>query len=147
MTRGTTSSAAAVISCITVACFGLWLCLTKIQAQPRGILQASAIDAKGVQYSERDYWRGPRWMRDAIFAPKPEYPYNDRRLHHEGTALFRLTIDPKTGSTTNVAMIKSTGFPKLDDEAFNVVRRWRWRPGKWKEVGVPVVFTLTPPRA
>ncbi len=86
-------------------------------------------------------------MRDAIFAPKPEYPYNDRRLHHEGTALFRLTIDPKTGSTTNVAMIKSTGFPKLDDEAFNVVWRWRWRPGKWKEVDVPVVFTLTPPRA
>jgi len=57
-----------------------------------------------------------------------------------------LEIDLKTGMTTNVSMIQSSGFPKLDDVAFNTVRRWRLRPGKWREIEVPVVFTMSPLR-
>jgi TonB family protein len=106
----------------------------------------SAIDARGVRYVGKSSGGPAPWLADALFGPKPDYPYSERRLHHEGVAVFRLDIDLKTGTTTKVTMIQSSGFPKLDDVSLNCVRRWRWRPGKWKQVEVPVVFTLSPLR-
>jgi len=104
----------------------------------------SAKDARGVRYVRRTSdGQIPPWAADVVFSPKPAYPYGERNLRHEGVALFRLDIDAKTGTMTNATMLQSSGFSKLDDVAFNCVRRWRWRSGTWKQVEVPVMFTIT----
>jgi TonB family protein len=64
--------------------------------------------------------------------------------HNEGTAVVRLDIDLKTGNTTHVTLIRSSGFPKLDEVAIRTLARWRFKPGKWKESEIPVTFTMVP---
>jgi TonB family protein len=113
-------------------------------AQGGGVHYLSATDARGVRHVESSSDPAPAaWKADLVFSPKPDYPYAERNLRHEGVAVFRLDIDVKSGTTTNATMLQSSGFPKLDDVAFNCVRRWRWRPGTWKQVEVPVMFTIT----
>ena len=131
--------ATAILSCFAV--------IVGAQAQQVHSQFGSAVDVRGVRYVGRawDQVLAP-WKADAVFLPKPDYPYNERALHHEGVAIFRLDLDLKTGTVANVSMIQSSGFPKLDDVAFNTVKRWRWRPGRWKQIEVPVVFTMSPLR-
>jgi TonB family protein len=114
------------------------------QAQQVPIEFGSAIDAHGTKH----IGRGPGGPsgRDFIFAPRPEYPYSERVHHNEGTAVVRMDIDLKTGNTTSVTLIRSSGYPKLDDAAIRTLARWRCKPGKWKEAEVPVTFTMSLPR-
>jgi TonB family protein len=131
------------IAASVLFCFALSVATQAEQAHGQF---GSAVDARGVRYVGKHSGGPAPWLADALFRPKPDYPYSERHLHHEGVAVFQLEIDLKTGVTTNVSIIQSSGFPKLDDVAFNAVRRWRWRPGRWKEVEMPVVFTMTPLR-
>src|SRR5260370_37207039 len=105
---------------------------SSIAAHPNQIdnQPGSAIDAHGVRHVASGF--GPSAL-DLIFAPKAQYPYSQRSHHNEGTAVIRIDIDLKTGMVTNASIIRSTGFPKLDDAAFNALRRWRFKPGKWKD--------------
>jgi TonB family protein len=106
----------------------------------------SAVDARGVKCVERksDHSAAPAaWKADLVFSAKPEYPYGERNLRHEGVVIIRLDIDTKTGATTYVTMLQSSGFPKLDEIAVRSVARWRWRPGTWKQVEMPVIFTIS----
>ena len=103
-----------------------------------------AIDARGVQYVRpTSDGQIPPWAADVVFSPKPGYPYGERNLRHEGVAVFRLEIDVKTGNTTYVTSVQSSGFQNLDEAALRCVARWRWRPGTWKQVDVPVMFTIS----
>jgi TonB family protein len=109
----------------------------------------SAMDIKGVRHHGNDYPRKhPPWMDDQVQAFAPDYPYVDRALHHEGTGLFRLTLDINTGSVSQARLLKSTGFRTLDNCAIASLRRWRWKAGKWKEIDMPVTFKmgLGPPK-
>jgi hypothetical protein len=65
-----------------------------------------------------------------------------------GTGLYRQYIDLKTGAVTNVAVVKSTGVATLDNSAMAAFGKWRYKPGKWKEIDLPVTFTMMsrPPR-
>ena len=105
----------------------------------------SAIDAKGVRYVIRTDRGRPPWRGDLIFAPKPRYPDEDRQKHHEGEAVIRLEIDLKTGNVAYFTLLKSTGFPNLDEVTVRALTRWRFKPGRWKQVELPVVFTFHPP--
>jgi TonB family protein len=109
--------------------------------QPRDQF-ASAVDAQGIRHVARSPGFGPSFA-DVVFGPKPEYPYSERRRYNEGVAVVRMDIDLKTGMVTNATIIRSSGFPKLDDAAFNALWRWRFKPGKWKEAEVPVVFKVS----
>jgi TonB family protein len=60
--------------------------------------------------------------------------------------IFRLTLDLKTGAVTRVTIVKSTGFLTLDRAAMAAFRRWRWKPGKWKEIDMPIRFSLSSSR-
>ena len=102
-----------------------------------------AVDAKGVRHGYQEYPRHrPPWVQDQIKAFAPVYPYSDRAAHREGHGFFRIMIDPRTGSVVTVTVVKSTGFKTLDDAAVQALGKWYWKPGKWKEVYVPVTFTL-----
>ncbi len=103
---------------------------------------ASGLDAHGVRHYGDQYSGRPPWLTDITYKFTPDYPMDERAKHHVGSALFRLSLDLKTGSVTTVRMLKSTGFPVLDQLAVDAFRQWRWRPEKWKEVDLPITFTM-----
>jgi TonB family protein len=102
---------------------------------------SAAVDARGVRYSGRDYPNGGMWMDDVVFKVAPEYSAAERAQRHFGSGLFRLTLDLKTGGVTRVRIVSSTGFRALDQSAIDAFRRWRWKPGKWREIDAPITFT------
>lgn len=106
-------------------------------------LDGSAVDSKGVRHRTRDYRNTtPPWLNERIQAFAPDYPFADQIQRREGTGLFRLVLDFKTGYVTKVVMLKSTGFVTLDRCAVKALQRWRWRPAMWREIEMPIKFTL-----
>ena len=94
-----------------------------------------ATDVKGVQHANA------LCMMDATYAPRPDYPYEARSRRVTGSGLFRLAIG-NTGQVTQVTTSKSTGNATLDVPAVRAFQQWRFKPGKWKEVIIPVAFTV-----
>ena len=99
----------------------------------------------GVRHRASDYpnKRAP-WVLDQVKTVMPSYPNTEIFARHEGIGFFQLKLDSKTGSVSKVTILKSTGFDLLDERAISALRRWRWRPGKWREIIIPVKFNLPP---
>jgi protein TonB len=53
----------------------------------------------------------------------PVYPAQSRRAGEQGTGVFRVLVDAN-GRPSEVSVLKSTGFPKLDEAAMTAIRRW-----------------------
>jgi protein TonB len=80
----------------------------------------------------------------AIFAPKPEYPYEARSRHQTGSGVALLSVDSASGNVTDVSMAQSIGSPILDQSTVSAFRRWRFAPGKCApKVKVPITYTMT----
>jgi protein TonB len=56
----------------------------------------------------------------------PVYPPQSRRAGEEGTGVFRVLVDA-SGHASGVTVVKSTGFPKLDDAAMTAIRKWLFK--------------------
>ena len=107
--------------------------------------EPSAVDAKGVRHRMSDYGEGHApWMDNMVKFVRPDYPSEYRARHIEGDGLFRIALDLNTGSVTKVTVLKSTGFSGLDDAATRAIRLWRWKPRTWKEIDMPLTFTMQP---
>jgi len=103
----------------------------------------SAVDVNGFRHTTADYpGHHAPWLDDRTAAVAPKYPLQDLRLHHQGSGSFRLLLDLQTGCVGKVILIRSTGFSSLDQSAMAAVRKWQWKPGKWKEITVTTVFTM-----
>jgi outer membrane biosynthesis protein TonB len=110
----------------------------------------AAVDAKGIRHRGADYsGKILPWLADTVETVMPSYPYFDWRHRYQGQGLFRVTLDVQTGRVAKIITFKSTGFDRLDSCGIVALQRWRWKPGKWKEVDILVTFTLTenPPRS
>jgi TonB family protein len=82
-----------------------------------------------------------RTFRGALYSPMPAYPFR-ARLHKEaGRGLFLLTLRPN-GTVVSVAVLRSTGDPDLNIAAAQALIRWRFRPGLYEKVRVPVNFHM-----
>lgn len=80
----------------------------------------------------------------AIFAPKPDYPYEARSRHVTGSGVAVLSVDTASGNVTDVSMGQSIGSPILDNATVSTFRRWRFRPGACApKVKVPITYTMT----
>jgi TonB family protein len=80
----------------------------------------------------------------AIFAPKPEYPYEARSRHQTGSGVAVLSVDTASGNVTDASMAQSIGSPILDQATVSTFRRWRFRPGACApKVKVPITYTMT----
>ncbi|HEX4639470.1 MAG TPA: TonB family protein [Chthoniobacterales bacterium] len=80
----------------------------------------------------------------AIFAPKPEYPYEARSRHVTGQGVAVLSVDTASGNVTDASMGQSIGNPILDNATISTFRRWRFAPGKCApKVKVPITYTMT----
>jgi TonB family protein len=84
----------------------------------------------------------PPWVAFAIKHPSPKYPYAERSSRHEGSGVYRLIIDTKTGLVARVLIEKSSGHKGLDDSAIEAYLQWRWKPGTWKEVMFPSTWVM-----
>ena len=79
--------------------------------------------------------------------PKPTYPAISRRLGEQGKVVLRVFIDAE-GSPQQIEIRQSSGYERLDQQALDAVRRWRFVPGKRNGVPeamwniVPINFVL-----
>ena len=102
---------------------------------------SSAVDAKGVRHQAKDYPKGHApWMADVTKQIAPEYSKLDQAHRVGGFGLYRVVLDLKTGSVRKVSVIHSTEVARLDASAMKALGQWVWKPGKWKEVDVPIAF-------
>ena len=130
-----------------VALLVMFIFSLTLRAQQRGDPLSSAVDAKGVRHRGGDYVGPMPWMTDAIKKRRPDYPYELRARHIGGSGLFRVTLDVATGSVSKVVMIQSTRSTALDASAMKALRQWQWKPGKWKEIDVPMTFAMSQDKA
>jgi TonB family protein len=79
----------------------------------------------------------------AIFAPRPEYPYEARSRKITGSGTCVLSIDTASGSVTDATMAVSIGSPILDNATVSTFRRWKFKPGMYSKVKVPITYTMT----
>jgi TonB family protein len=73
---------------------------------------------------------------------RPQYPYEARSRQIQGSGLFLLSINTKTGLVTKVRKVQSTGSPILDNAFTAAVWYWGFKPNTPKELLVPITFTM-----
>ena len=75
---------------------------------------------------------------------KPDYPYQSQRRGESGTAVVKFVVG-LTGGIENVALKRSSGFPRLDDAALDAMRNSTCLP--YKENGEAVRAAYSQPFA
>ncbi len=76
-------------------------------------------------------------IRNTLASPGPAYPEAAQKAKMTGSGLYELRIN-KAGMITSVVIIKSSGNDVLDKAAKTTFRRWRFKPGVFTSVRVPV---------
>lgn len=71
----------------------------------------------------------------------PVYPVEALRRRIQGSGVFRMYID-ENGVVTKVGVMKSTGHEILDVSAAAGLSRWGAKPGRRREVDMPVQFVI-----
>jgi TonB family protein len=72
--------------------------------------------------------------------PVPDYLENPMLRKLTGVGIFDLRIDPATGETTGIRIVKSTGHSELDVSAMKALIRWRFKPGTLVRAIFPYMF-------
>jgi TonB family protein len=75
--------------------------------------------------------------RHALYAPRPYVPAYARHL--SGTGLFAMQIRPD-GTVSNVQTLQSTGHADLDAASIAALSKWRFYPGQFKVVRIPLTY-------
>jgi protein TonB len=89
----------------------------------------------------------PTFNADYLDNPSPTYPAVSRRLGEHGKVVLRVLVNVK-GAAEKVEIRSSSGSSRLDDAAFQAVRRWRFIPARHGDqpvaawVLVPILFSL-----
>lgn len=76
-----------------------------------------------------------------IYAPAPGYRLAPRAMRTEGRDLYLLYLRPN-GTVRDVGIVRSTGSKDLDMSAMVTLVKWRFQPGAYTRMGVPVQFTI-----
>jgi TonB family protein len=84
----------------------------------------------------------PKYKKDTVTAPDPEYPLKAQHLGYQGQGIYRLMINEKTGVVDEVKVMKSTHHRELDANAVMTLFNWKFRPGI-NHRDLLVVFELT----
>jgi TonB family protein len=127
-----------------------WIRKANVSIVPQADNQAAtakyAVEVELVRKIEEKFSKNLQHPRpeigDIVKAVAPIYPYLEKVRNHQGSGLFHLTLDQKTGVVSGVNIKRSTGFKSLDDSATTALRQWQWIPGSWKEIGIPMTFKL-----
>lgn len=75
--------------------------------------------------------RGPENLGEIsakmISAKPPRYPVDSRRAREQGTVVLSVLLSAD-GRVSDIDVIRSSGFSRLDRAALDAVRDWRWSP-------------------
>jgi protein TonB len=85
---------------------------------------------------------GADYRANYLSNPKPKYPLQSRRLREQGLVKLRVHITAQ-GRAGEVVLHASSGFERLDREAIDAVKRWKFRPAQ--RAGTPVASWETVP--
>ncbi|MCX7947808.1 MAG: TonB family protein [candidate division WOR-3 bacterium] len=83
--------------------------------------------------------------RQILNRVKPVYPKRAKQQGWEGTVVLSFSVDAN-GSVFNIQVIRSSGYPDLDNSAIQALSQWKFapKPGKAEEKGrLTVRFVLT----
>ncbi|MBK6636498.1 MAG: TonB family protein [Rhodocyclaceae bacterium] len=89
----------------------------------------------------------PRFDVDTLDNPTPAYPALSRRLGEQGQVLLQVDVGTD-GRAHEVAVNRSSGYPRLDHAALETVRRWTFIPARLSRLAiaasvlVPIRFSL-----
>lgn len=98
------------------------------------------LDAKGVRHESKESAGNAPWMRDLAYTRTPRPLQGDRTRWYEGVGIFRIRIDPISGAAKEVTILRSTSHVAFDRSALLALKLWRWKPGTWTQVDVPLFF-------
>ena len=80
-------------------------------------------------------------VRYAVASPGAGYPEAAQKAKVTGSGLYELQLN-KAGTTTGVAIVKSSGSAVLDQAARSAFLKWRFKPGVFSRVRVPVSWSV-----
>jgi len=90
------------------------------------------------------YASGPDVMAMFIKRGQIHYPWKARRDYRTGTGIFRVYINPD-GKVRTVGVVRSTSHQDLDLAAAAGLYHSLFKPGRRRELDLPIMFTLTRP--
>ena len=73
-------------------------------------------------------------------APQPVFAEGSRKDVGISQGVYRLTINPQTGLVDQVGILKKTGTQKLDGGAVLTFFKWKFKPGSFKQIDIPITF-------
>ena len=74
-------------------------------------------------------------------APGAAYPQEAQKAKITGSGVYELRID-KAGKISEVAIVKSSGSAVLDKAATTAFKKWRFKPGVFQLVRIPVSWSV-----
>jgi TonB family protein len=74
-------------------------------------------------------------------APSVAYPEEAQKAKTAGSGVYELRID-KAGKISAVAVMKSSGSAMLDKAATTAFKKWRFKPGVFRSVRIPVSWSV-----
>jgi TonB family protein len=80
----------------------------------------------------------------ATYAAKPDYPYELRSRHIQGSGVFEVHIRAD-GTVRSIDTVQSTGNGLLDKCAIDAFMRWRFRVDRPTKVKMPITFSMRRP--
>ena len=93
---------------------------TIVEFKQEALVAAIYLDRQAYFGSPDRLVKSTAWM----FAPFPSYPLSQREQHHTGTVLMKVTIGGD-GRVASAQVLRSSGYPALDESAAKAVRLWR----------------------
>lgn len=88
------------------------------------------------------YAGGAEVMAMFVECGRIEYPWRARATYQHGSGIYRMYINPD-GKVRTVGVVRSTGHSDLDLAAAAGLYHCRAKPGRRREVDMPVTFTLS----
>src|SRR6476646_5851076 len=79
-------------------------------------------------------------VQNTLASPGPPYPEAAQKAKMTGSGFYELRIN-KAGTITSVVIVKSSGNDVLDKAATTTFRRWRFKPGIFTSVRIPVSWS------
>jgi len=78
---------------------------------------------------------------NTLAAPGVGYPEEAQKTKATGSGVYELRID-RAGKTTAVTIVKSSGNAVLDKAATTTFKKWRFKPGIFQSVRIPVSWSV-----
>jgi TonB family protein len=79
-------------------------------------------------------------LRNSLASPGPAYPEEARNAKMSGSGIYELRIN-KGGTIGSVVIVKSSGSDVLDRAATTTFKRWRFKPGIFTSIRIPVSWS------